>query len=120
MKLSDVIHAAQYRICGGTEYQWHCFGPNARFLEFSNALGLEVLDIVFDSMNQTVYEISIYPTEDHSSEHFIWINPDYRDKLVDESKKRNIDFLKAYDNITFVELIDNQEVLDKIKRAVEN
>jgi hypothetical protein len=120
MKLSDIVHAAQYRICGGTEYQWNCFGPNARFLEFCNITGLEVLDIVFDAKNQTVYEVSICPTEENPLEHFIWINPDYRDKLFEESKKRNVDFLKAYDNVIFVEITDDHEVLNKIKQVIEN
>jgi len=119
MNLLDIINAAQGRICGGSEYQWRCFGPDARFLDFADSAGLEVIDIVFDSKNQTVYEVSICPAEP-SNDHFIWINPAFRDNVMQEAQERKVDLFKSYDNIIVKELLNSQEVIDLIKKAVSN
>ena len=47
--LKDYLEAIDYRITGGSEYQWKCFGPNARYLDCdSPELNVYNVSCVFD------------------------------------------------------------------------
>lgn len=99
MTLKQIIEACEYRICGGADYQWHCYGPNARFLDFSDRDGTECIDVVFDVKTQTVYEISmVVPGYDQA---FVWRNTDHEDAYQTECKERNVVPNRAWDNVEY-------------------
>ena len=113
MKLIDVINAAEGRVCGGTEFQWRCWGDNARFMEFADADGMEFCDVVFDTKTYDVYDLNLMvPGTD---QHFKWLNPEFKDSYINECKMRNIDPFIVYDNVRFSELTDIQTVIEYVK-----
>lgn len=112
MKLIDVINAAEGRVCGGSEYCWKCWGDNARFMEFADIDGQEFCTVVFDCKTYDVYDIQVFvPGHDQC---FIWWNPEFKEAHHNESKVRNINPLKAYDNIFFTE-VDEKTAIEYIK-----
>lgn len=116
MKLNEVLNAANGQVCGGSEFQWKCFGPNARFLELADINGEEVCNIVFDSKDQTVYEIEAYVNEDMLV--YKWIDPHYLQALKDECVSRDIAFNDAYDEVEYTFIDTDVEILDLVHKIV--
>jgi hypothetical protein len=117
MNLVDVILAAKGRISGGSEYQWKCYGPNARFLDFSALDGIDNISVIFDAQDQTVYEIEVYPVDDHSP-CYVWFNPTFRSEVIKDAAARQVDILTAYDSVKFTEVTSEQEILSLIDKAM--
>ena len=113
MKLLDVINAAEGRVCGGDNYQWHCWGDNARFMEFADADGMEFCTVVFDTKTYDVYDLELFVPG--TGQCFKWFNPEFRDAVVNESKVRDVELLKAWDNVYFTELTDLHTVIQYTK-----
>lgn len=113
MKLLDIINACEGRVCGGDTFQWHCWGDYARFMEFADADGMEFCTVVFDSKTYDVYDIELFvPGTDQC---FKWFNPEFKDAFVNESKVRDVELLKAWDNVYFTELTDLDTVIQYTK-----
>lgn len=112
MKLIDVILAAEGRVCGGTNYGWNCWGPNARFMDFADVDGQEFANCVFDTKTYDVYDLQIFvPGYDQC---FVWLNPEFKDAYLNECKMKNTDPLKAYDNVFFTE-VDKDTAIEYLK-----
>ena len=112
MKLIDVILAAEGRVSGGAEFQWNCWGDHARFMEFADVDGQEFCSCVFDCKTYNVYDIQIHvPGYDQC---FIWRNPEFVDAYLQESRVRDIDPNKAYDNVYFTE-VDEKTMMEYVK-----
>lgn len=114
MQLHDIINALDFKISGGSEYCWKCFGPDARFMEFES----EYADatIIFDSKNQTVYEATVSAKEDSDDNlprPYRWINPEYKDELLKECKARNIDNSYAWDDVKWIDLEVSEDFTTK-------
>lgn len=113
MKLLDVINAAEGRVCGGAEFQWLCWGDNARFMEFADVDGMEFCTVVFDSKTYDVYDIELFvPGTDQS---FKWFNPEFKDAYVNECRVRNIDPLLAWENVYHSELLDIETAMEYLR-----
>jgi len=112
MKLIDVIVAAEGRVSGGSEYCWNCWGYNARFMEFADVDGQEFCTVVFDCKTYDVYDIQIFvPGYDQC---FIWWNPEFKESHHNESKVRDIDPLRAFDDVFFTE-VDEKTIMEYLK-----
>ena len=112
MKLIDVVVAADGRVCGGSEFCWNCWGPNARFMDFADADGQEFANCVFDCKTYEVYDLQIHvPGYDQC---FIWWNPESKAAFIQEAKVRNLDPLRAYDNVYFTE-VDEKTIIEYLK-----
>jgi hypothetical protein len=116
MLMSRVCETFDYKIAGGSEYGWNCFGPNARFLDFESdhAYGT----CIFDSTDQTVYSVEV-SSRDDDIKPYRWLNPDYLDALKDESLERNVPFDIAYDDCKWVTLDEFDDFVEKA-RAIFN
>ena len=83
IQLLDIITRLEARIEGGSEYQWHSFGPNARILDFPN------VGVVFDSVTQEVYAIDVWPNNyDEDAKTVLWVAPGHEVAYRKESKDR--------------------------------
>ena len=70
--LQDVISRFNHHVTGGDKFQWAVFGANARFMDFKNSY------VVFDSIDQTIYEIGCHPSNyGDTLDSIYWINPQY-------------------------------------------
>ena len=102
--LKQFLNVIDFQITGGEDYQWGCYGPNARFLECDYAAESGYsCTAIFDSENQTVYELEVHDFNNERS--YRWINPDFEFLMLAESNKRGISKDIAYDGVEFVDVI---------------
>jgi hypothetical protein len=68
-----------YRIREATEFGWHCYGPNARAIDFSldYRLDADVVSAVFDTVTLRVYEMDVFAENAKGRVYYRWIDPDY-------------------------------------------
>jgi hypothetical protein len=86
--IEEFLQTVGHRISGGSEYQWNCFGPDARYLdsEFPDRYSAS---IVFDTLTQVVYEATVC---DYSANRaYRWLNPDFKSAYDAEAQHRNAD-----------------------------
>jgi hypothetical protein len=116
MTLHEVMIAAKSRVCGGTEYQWQCYGSDARYIDFSDTDGLECSSVVFDTKTQKVYELAVIIPGYHQA--FIWRHPDFETAYQSECRARSIEPNVAWDDVLY-EVVDNKTILEYIKDVGE-
>lgn len=120
MLLKDYLEAIQFKISGGSEYSWDCFGPNARYLDcVDNELsdGRYSINAVFDSETQDVYAMELWDYENHRE--YRWINPDYRTEHDAECQRRDIDPNESLDGNRYIDLELPEDILEKITAVVQ-
>ena len=115
MTLQEFIEAFEYKITGGADYLWHCYGDHARFLEFETEYGNG--SIVFDALDQTVYEAEVWVKElgDSKSRPYRCFNVEYFDAYTKEAVERNYNYRIAYDDVEFIDLEVKQDFFEKAK-----
>ena len=86
--LKEWIELVGYRISGGSEYQWQCFGNNARFIDCESAD--YSTSAVFDSATQEMFQVEIFDTARQVN--YVFIAEAHRAAHAAEAKERNIDF----------------------------
>lgn len=109
--LKDYMECISYRITEGSEYLWHCYGPNAYSLDSGSSYGENTVSVVFDKTTQVVYQIEAWDFANRRT--YRWINPDYIDAIKAESKKRNIKFEQSIDNEKFIDIDSVKDILEK-------
>lgn len=105
------IKLGKYQITGGAEYQWKCFGPNARYLDFETNPNEVSFSLLFDCVTQEVYEATVC---DYSKNNcYRIINPDYKDDYIYEAESRNVDHSQAYDDTLYIDLDVDEDFIEK-------
>jgi hypothetical protein len=110
MHLSKVNEALSHRITGGSDYQWGCYGPNVRFLDFESEYAHA--SVVFDTATQEVYEATI-DSKNESTKPYRWISPEFKYAYLDEAKERGVDPQHAWDNVKWIDLEVHEDFLTK-------
>ena len=116
MKLNKFLESADGQIIGGSEYQWKCYGPDARFMDVSDIDNHEVVNAVFDSKTKKVYEVTAHVYEDDVA--YRWVDPKYASALFDEAIERGLDSSDAYDDVHYTEVDDADEILELVHKLV--
>ena len=112
MKVQEVIQAANFQIIEGSPFLWKCFGKNARYLDFGETPEKNnSVSCIFDTKNQTVYEISIYL----ENKTFRWIHPKYIKAFQDEKLAKKVSISEEE---TIIEIISYYDALDKIQQVI--
>ena len=116
MNLMTVIQQCGARVCGGTQYQWHCYGMNARYMDFTDVAGNEYAHVVHDAVTDTVYEIAVFvPGQEQA---FAWYNPDYHERYLAECAERNLSPYQAWDSVKYTS-VDADTILQYAKDVGE-
>lgn len=121
MKLSEVCNTFDYRISGGSEYGWQCYGENARFLDFESEFGHG--SVLFDSKDQTVFSAEISAKddgEDNLPTPYRWLNPVWKDAYLAECKEKNIEPNNAWDDVDWIDLEVEEDWHEKAKAIFNN
>jgi predicted HicB family RNase H-like nuclease len=121
MKLSEVCNTFDYRISGGSEYCWKCYGENARFLDFESEFGHG--SVIFDSMDQTVFSAEISANadgEDNLPSPYRWLNPVWKDEYLAECKEKNIQPNNAWDDVDWIDLEVEEDWHEKANAIFNN
>ncbi len=108
-----------YRITEGDTFGWRCYGPNAYQLSAWNGIhdsGGWSGSIVFDSENQTVYEVTVCDYTNQRA--YRIINPDYMKSYNEEAKSRGILANEAWDNVNYVVLEIDDDWITKSQAIV--
>ena len=117
--LEEFVKAIDYKITGGSEYGWQCFGPDARYLDSNDDESINSTysaSAIFDIKNQTVYAVEVWDYV--NSREYRWINPAYYKAFVDESREREIDPRESLDNRRYIDLDVEEDILEKISKIV--
>ena len=119
INLQKFMTLINYRITEGDSYGWQCFGAHAHQLSSWNGVhgtGGWSANIVFDTQDQTVYEVYICDyTRDRA---YRIINPDFRAQYNDESDERGELGRQAWDGVEFIDLEVDDDFVDKFQSIV--
>lgn len=108
----ELIEANNFEITGGSEYQWQCFGHNARYLDFDREDHFSI-NCVFDTVDHTVYIIEAW--DYINNREYRWINPNYLDEYKEACKENEVDFRESFDSNKFVDLEVIEDMFEKIQ-----
>jgi len=112
--MQQFMETIDYRVTDSSEYLWQCFGDNAQTLG-SNGSGYTI-NITFDCQNQTVYEMEAHDYVNDRA--YRLINPDFAQAYRDEAVSRNLRPDEAYDDVDFVNLECDEDILEKAQAMV--
>ena len=112
--IETFLNTVGHRISGGSEYQWQCFGPEARYLdsEFPDRYSAS---IVFDTQTQVVYEATVCDYEANRA--YRWLNPDFKSKFENEGLNRG-SHDQAWDTVGYTDLDVAEDFLTKTEAIV--
>ncbi len=118
--MREFLETFNYHISEGGEFQWRCYGSNAYAISTWNGVhdkGGWSGNIVFDTVNQTVYEVEVC---DYTNERaYRMINPDYKKAYTQEAKSRGSNAYQAWDGVDFVDLESDTDWFEKAQAIVE-
>lgn len=112
--IKDFMECVQYKITEGHDYLWRCYGKNAYSLDYWNqqngADGVSI-HIVFDRINQTVYEMQAWHYG--ANREYRWIHPDYVSLHEAEADERGHAGDESLDGRKFIDLDLAEDILEK-------
>lgn len=108
MILQQVNELLDYHITSGSEYLWDCF-PNARYMDYESDHAH--VSILFSIYTQEVYCAEVNDTNLNYA--YRWINPDYKDDMIEEARTKGVDPDIAWDDVKWYDLETEEDFLDK-------
>lgn len=115
--LNNILQLIEFKITGGTEFLWNCFGTNARYLDSDNSE--YSISCIFDSVTQEVYKIQFYVNNSKDlMDNCFWLNPAYRQNFLDESESRNVDPYSLDEDIAIYEFMNLHDFITHIRNRV--
>jgi hypothetical protein len=114
--LKQFLECIEYKITDGYDYQWACFGPNARGVGWDSENTASSASVIFSSVDQTVFEITAW--DGPNSREYRRINPDFLDAYKKESKSRKIKFRESIDGRKYIDLEVEEDVIEKVSAIV--
>lgn len=117
MHLKQINESFDHTIVEGSEYQWNCFGKNARFLDYENDYARAT--VVFDTKNQYIYEASVNSKESDETI-YRYLSPDFKEKYLRECEVKDVDPAIAFDDVRFIDLEVEEDFLEKGKALFAN
>jgi predicted HicB family RNase H-like nuclease len=121
--LKQWMELVNYRITEGSEYMWHCYGHDAFSLSYWNGIhddGGFSVNIVFDTTNQTVYEVDV--CDYTNARAYRMINPEYKkahNKEVDAHTWSNNHADEAWEHVRYVDLEVVEDFIEKCQAIVQ-
>ena len=113
MRLNEINEALDHKITGGSDYQWNCY-PDGRYLDYESDFAH--VSVLYSTLDQTVYQAEVSVKReawDEDKKPYRWLNPDYKDALYKESKKRKVDPDIAWDDVKWIDLEMAEDFLEK-------
>lgn len=113
--IEDFLQTVNYRITGGSDYGWRCFGANARFLDSEAGRDQAGASMIFDEVTQTVYQVTAHDYRQQRA--YRWTHPDWVDQHQQEMTNRGIPD-QAWDTVAYTDLESAQDMLTKTQAIV--
>lgn len=108
--LKQYFETIDYRITEGFSYQWQCYGSNAYGLDSCHGFDEPSSSVVFDTKNQTVYQVEVHDYKNERS--YRMINPDFAAQHRQECLNRGVVDV-AYDGVEFIDLETVEDFIEK-------
>ena len=112
--MKEWMELVDYRITEGSDFCWQCYGHDAYHLDSWNGIHDEggfSFCIIFDTKNQTVYEVQVHDYTNQRA--YRMINPDFKKKMKKEAKRRDINRNEAWDDVDYVDLEVDDDFFQK-------
>ena len=112
--LKEWMELVNYKITEGDTYGWNCYGMNAHQLSSWNGVhgtGGWSANIVFDTKNQTVFEVEICDYTNNRA--YRIINPDFKKEYDKESSSRGELGNQAWDDVDYTDLEIDDDWIQK-------
>lgn len=119
INVKEYLEAIDFKISGGSEFNWDCYGPYARYLDCNHSEyenGNYSINAIFDSSNQVIYAIEAW--DYINNREYRWIDPDFRNDYDAEARDRGIDPAESLDGKKFIDLEVAEDILEKIAALV--
>lgn len=119
INLKDFCEAVEYKISGGSEFQWECFGANARYLDADDTSydsSKYSINAIFDSVSYIVYQMEVWDYANNRE--YRWMHPDYAKAYKDEAKVRKVKKNESCDGRKFIDLEVADDILEKANALV--
>jgi shikimate 5-dehydrogenase len=117
--LKQFLETINYKLTEGDSYGWQCYGPDAHTLSAWNGVhgtGGWSANIIFDTKNQTVYEVDVC---DYTNERaYRLINPEFTASMMQEAQERGELANQAWDDVDFTDLEVEDDWLEKAQSIV--
>jgi hypothetical protein len=110
MHVKDICESFEFKIVGGSEYQWQCYGPDARYLDFESEYAHG--SCIFDTVTQEIFEAQVN-SKDENVRPYRWLNPDFKDDYLAECEEKSIDPNQAWDSVKWTDLEVVEDFLEK-------
>lgn len=112
MYLQEFIESIGYKITGGDEFLWKCYGPNARSLDCEDWEHYSIT-CIYDTATQEVYEMSA--CDYVNSRAYKYTNPEYAEAY--KAQARDLGFLNdtAWDDVEYTTLDVTSDMYEKIE-----
>lgn len=117
--LEDFTKAIQFKISGGSDFTWTCFGPNARYLDSNDdegSNGTYSVSAIFDSVTQTVYSVEAWDYV--NDREYRWLNPEFKIVFEKESAERGANPEHSLEGRKYIDLEVAEDILEKIQAIV--
>lgn len=109
MNILEVIASANGLVKGGANYDWQCFGPNAKYIDIGNDIIGQVASVIFDSDDGTVYAVELfYPAEERA---WRWVDERYYDSFIEECYHNDVNPKFAYGTVQYEDIGPNDVIV---------
>ena len=118
--LKDYFNSVGYKITGGSEYLWVCYGKDAFALDAdkkSRGKYIFSTGIIFDTKKSTVYEMNSWDYKKKII--YRWVHPRYHKKYLKENKEKGFNPFKNEEGYQILEvsatkiLLETKNVMNK-------
>jgi hypothetical protein len=112
--IENFLTTVGYRITGGSEYQWQCYGRLAQIIDSDGAN--HSVSVVFDRDDQVVYEVTVC---DHvNNRAYRMIDPDFKSGHDAEAQSRGVDRDQAWDDVRYTDLETDEDFMTKARAII--
>jgi len=114
--LNEWMDLISYKVTGGGNYEWSCYGLNSYALDSWNGHhgdGGFSFGIIFDTTTQDVFEVSVCDYSRNRA--YRIINPDYKPAHDSEAKTRSVSSCQAWDDVDYIDLDSDEDFLSKAR-----
>lgn len=114
--LQDFTKSIDYRITGGYEFLWNCFGNKSRGLESEHDWCS--VTCIFDAGNQRIYQIDAWDYTNHRE--YRWTDPEFKHQHSEEAQGKGLDPNESFEGRKFIELEVPEDILKKAQAMINN
>lgn len=117
LTLKDWMELVNYRITEGSDYGWQCFGSDVYMLSsWDGDQDGHSLNIVFDTQNQTVYQVEVHDYENDRA--YRLTNPAHVEAYKADAENRGVDANEAWDDVNYIDLDTAEDFIEKAEAII--